>query len=137
MRSLRRKLRRWALATIPAAGLCSGCGKQTCAPIPQHSCGDRITYCVNSVVSAQQLSSTGTLDLDTCKQLCTDGTVYSCESDSRSDGNLDLTCFYDTDFQCFGTGRRPRGLMGPQRSRACCETGALLARVAHLEAASV
>ena len=139
MKSLRKKLRIWALATIPAAGLCAGCGKQTCAPIPQHSCLDRITYCTNSVVSSQQLSAAGSLDLDTCKQLCFEGTVYFCESDARSDGNFDLTCFYDNTPQntCLGTGRKPRGLVTPKRARARCEVGALLARVAHLEAASV
>ncbi|MBS2026439.1 MAG: ferritin-like domain-containing protein [Deltaproteobacteria bacterium] len=139
MKSLRKKLRIWALATVPAAGLCAGCGKQTCAPIPPHTCLDRITYCTNSVVSSQQLSATGSLDIDTCKQLCFEGTVYFCESDARSDGNFDLTCFYDNTpgVGCLGTGRRPRGLVTPRRARARCEVGALLARVAHLEAASV
>lgn len=61
-----------------------------------------------------------------------------CKATQLPDGTPALTCEYDIEpMEPCGAGRKPRGLLAPRRRRSRSSSGAVLARAAHLEAASV
>ena len=138
MRRLRKDLRRWVLAALPAASLTAGCASD-CPPAVRDSQGrwscdrnpDGGDYCQTG--SADGGLPSGTLTLQQCQDLCPPGLVASCEPEGSGD---QLRCEYHP-APCGGTGRRPEGLVLGQAPRGACAVGDYLARSAELEAASV
>jgi hypothetical protein len=140
-RELRRILQQIVIAGLPAVA--AGCGEDDCVDTVEH------TYTIQTPAdpALQFQLDRCRVDVDACNDLCREmlernnvmHMPASCDVSFKS-ASVDVSVAYQVDTGNSGCpieGRRPAGLLAPDRLDARSAAGAWLARAAWLEAASI